>query len=277
MQMELPELEKTLVTLAVELLCAPQEFSDFVIAPPDGQSDVSLDTMRMTLHYFTALLAYGFPLSYPPVKQVADWFNTPFPTEQRHRMDKLEMSRLEALLSIRPVHEAVMPRLRQLLNQRASDGQFDLGSEDNNTFDTLWSLKVLNMARRANLAEVIVPVERLRDWVDDYLQTKPPDKDLALALNLRYELHGSLSEYSARTPATETARQLDSRQWSVGRPQRYGLDSRQPAQADLSAGELRVQRDPFRKMILSTCYVVENLAPLIDLYPEVSAHASGFG
>src|SRR4051812_14502391 len=130
MQMELPELEKTLVALAVELLCTPQEFSDFVIAQPDGESDVSLDTMRMTLHYFTALLAYGFPVSYPPVRQVADWFTVPFPTEQHNRMDKMEMSRLEALLSVRPVHESAMPRLRQLMDQRASDGQFDLGSED---------------------------------------------------------------------------------------------------------------------------------------------------
>ena len=269
MQMELPELEKALVTLAVELLCAPQEFSDFVIAPPEGQNDVSLDTMRMTLHYFTALLAYGFPLSYPPVKQVADWFNTPFPTEQRNRMDKLEMSRLEALLSVRPVHNSVMPRLRQLINQRSSDGQFDLGSEDNNTFDTLWALKVLNMARRANLPEVVVPVERLREWVDDYLQTKPPDKDLALALNLRYELHGSLTD-------TQREQQLQklldnwnrgSGLWGVPNDMSWIPDNLR--KQTLSVGELRVQRDPFRKMILSTCYVVENLAPLIDLYPEV--------
>jgi len=270
MQIELPELEKTLVALAVELICTPQEFSDFVIAPLEGQSDVALETMRMTLHYFTALLAYGFPVSYPPVKQVADWFTTPFPTEQRDRIDKIEMSRLEALLSMRPIHESVMPRLQQLMNQRSSDGRFDLGSEDNNPFDTLWALKVLNIARRAALPESVVPVENLRTWVDDYLETKPLDKDLALALNLRYELHGSLTEDQRKQHLQKLLDKWHESSGLWGVPNDMGWIPDDLRKQKLSVGDLRAQREPFRKMMLSTCYVVENLAPLVDLYPEIT-------
>jgi len=268
MQMELPEFEKTLVALAVELLGTPQEYSDYVIAQPDAQGEVSRKAMRVTLHYLTALLAYGFPVGYGAVRQVAEWFVAPFPTEQHDRLEMMEMSRLEALLSLRPIHESVMPRLRQLMVQSSDDGLFDLDSS-NIYFDTLWSLKVLNMARRANLPESVISVERLREQVDDYLQTKLTDKDLALALNLRYELHGSLTEQQQERHLQKL---LDNWQrnnglWDVPSGMAWIPDNLRRQQ--LSFAELRAQRDPFRKMILSTCYVVENLAPLIDLYPDI--------
>ncbi|MEO8397749.1 MAG: hypothetical protein ABI700_32440, partial [Chloroflexota bacterium] len=144
----------------------------------------------------------------------------------------------------------------------------DLDSSNIN-FDTLWSLKVLNMARRANLPEAVIPVERLRELVDDYLQTKLTDKDLALALNLRYELHGSLTEQQQERHLQKL---LDNWRrnnglWDV--PSGLGWIPDNLRKQELSFAELRAQRDSFRKMILSTCYVVENLAPLIDLYPDI--------
>ena len=271
MQMELPELEKTLVALAVELLRTPQEFSDYVLAPPEGQSDASRKaSMRMTLHYLTSLLSYGFPVGYQAVRQVVEWFVAPFPTEQSERMEMMEMSRLEALLSLRPVHESVTPRLQQLMRQCNDDGLFDLGSEETISFDTLWSLKVLNMARRANLLETIIPVERLREMVDDNLQTKLSDKDLALALNLRYDLHGSLTTQQQEVYLQKLIDNWHRNNGLWGVPSDMGWIPDNLRKQQLSIGELRTHRDPFRKMILNTCYVVENLAPLIDLYPQIA-------
>ncbi|MEP7293981.1 MAG: hypothetical protein ABI835_19495, partial [Chloroflexota bacterium] len=153
-------------------------------------------------------------------------------------------------------------------------GQFDLQSE-NPSFDTLWALKVLNMARRQNLLTDLMPTERLGALVDDLLQTKLPDKDLALALSLRYELHGTLSD---EQQGKYLQRLLDnwhrnSGLWAVPTDMIWIPDSLRKQQ--LTIGEMRAHRDPFRKMILNTCYVVENLAPLLDLYPEVAPAARG--
>lgn len=274
MQIELPELEKTLVALAVALLRAPQEYPDLIVSAADPQGEVPREAMRVTQHYLSALLAYGFPAGYDAVRQAADWFATPFPTEQHSRIDMMEMTRLEALLSVRPAHESVAPRLRQLVDQSTDEGEFDLQS-DNLYFDTLWALKVLNMARRSNVLDGLMPTKRLSELVDDLLQNKLNDKDLALVLNLRYELRGSLTKDQQNRFVQKLLDNWhkNSGLWDVPADMVWIPDGLRKQQ--LSLGELRSHRDPFRKMIVGSCYVVENLAPLIDLYPEVAPALRG--
>jgi hypothetical protein len=274
MQIDLPELEKTLVSLAVELLRAPHEYPDLIVSAADPQGEVPREAMRVTQHYLTALLAYGFPVGYDAVKQAADWFATPFPTEQHSRVDMMEMTRLEAVLSVRPSHESVAPRLRQLVDQSTDDGQFDLQS-DNLYFDTLWALKVLNMSRRANVLDSLISTKRLGELVDDLLQTKLTDKDLALALNLRYELRGNLTKDQQNRFLQKLLDNWhkNSGLWDVPADMIWIPDGLRKQQ--ITVGEMRAHRDPFRKMIVSSCYVVENLAPLIDLYPEVAPTLRG--
>ncbi|HVU11891.1 MAG TPA: hypothetical protein VHD90_11460 [Phototrophicaceae bacterium] len=267
MQIDLPDLEKTLVTLAVELLRAPHDYPDLVVSKADAQGEVSRNAVRVTQHYLSALLAYGFPYSYEAVRQAADWFAAPFPTEDNHRIDTVEMIRLEALLSVRPVHESVPARLQQLIAQRNDDGQFDLQS-DNLSFDTLWALKVLNMARRADQLEAIMPLAHLRTLVDDLLRNTLADKDLALALNLRYELFGNLTERQQKRYLQKLLDNWKNGLWDVPNDMLWIPDSLRRQQ--LALGEMRAHRDPFRKMLVSTFYVVENLAPLVDLYPEAA-------
>ncbi len=274
MHIDLPEFEKTLVSLAVELLRAPQEYPDLIVSPTDAQGEAPKDATRVTLHYLTALLAYGFPASYVTVRRAADWFTAPFPSEQRSRIDMVEMSRLEALLSVRPTHDSIPARLRQLVEQRSDDGHFDLGSE-NPYFDTLWALKVLNMARRHNLLDDLLSLEAMGETVDDLLQTKLPDKDLALALNLRCELFGALTDDQQRKYLQKLLNvwHRNSGMWGVSGDTVWIPESLRKQQ--LTIGELRAHRDPFRKMILNTGYVVENLAPLLELYPEVAPALRG--
>ncbi len=232
---------------------------------------MSRNAVRVTLHYISALLAYGFPASYEAVKQAADWFTTPFPNEQRSRIDMIEMSRLEALLSVRPTHDFVQPRLLKLLEQGTSDGQFDLQS-DNVYFDTLWALKVLNMARKAGVLDEIMPTNRLRGRVEELLQLSFADKDLALALNLRFEIFGSLTDKQQKRYLQQKLIanwNKNAGLWDVPRDMVWIPDGLRKKQ--LSAADVRAHRDAFRKMILSTCYVVENLAPLATLYPEIGA------
>ncbi len=271
---ELPELEKTLVTLAVDLLRAPQEHPDLVVSEPDAQGEVTRNAVRVTLHYFTALLAYGFPVGYAAVRQAADWFSTPFPTNQHSRIEMIEMSRLEALLSISPKRELVTVRLRQLVDQSTSEGQFDLQSE-NPYFDTLWSLKVLNMARKTGVLDDLISPSRLKSLVDAHLPLSFADKDLALALNLRFELYGGLTNAQNKRYLQKLLGnwQNNGGLWDVPRDMAWIPENLRKQQ--LSAGEIRANRDAFRKMILSTCYVIENLAPLAEQFPEVTPALRG--
>ena len=101
------------------------------------------------------------------------------------------------------------------------------------------------------------------------------DKDLALALNLRYELFGTLTANQQKRYLQKLLSNWNNNSglWDVPRDMVWIPDNLRKEQ--LGVGEMRANRDPFRKMILSTCYVVENLAPMIDLYPEVAPALRG--
>ena len=266
---ELPDLEQTLGDLMLDLLRARVEYPELVLsAPLDGHGKFSLESVRVTQHYTMALLAYGYTPSQIELQEAARWFAIPFPTEMQRRIDSAEMNRLEVLLSLQPQNPYVLPRLEQLALQRTPNDYFDIQAADP-VFETLWALKVMAQARDAGVLNGIMTDADLRQRTAKIMQGNHREKDLALAIRLRHDLSGKL------TPAQQK-RYLDKLievaakgggMWGLSQDTRWIVDNMWRQQ--LTTGQVADHRDTFREMIISTCYVIENLLPLTDVYPQI--------
>lgn len=266
---ELPDLEQTLGDLILDLLRARVEYPELVLAAPmDGHGKFSQEAVRVTQHYTIALLAYGYTPHQIELQEAARWFSIPFPSETHRRIDSAEMNRLEVLLSIQPQNAYVLPRLEQLALQRTPNDYFDIQAADP-VFETLWALKVMAQARDAGVLNGIMRDEDLRQRTTKIMQGNQRDKDLALAIRLRHDLSGRLT-------AAQQKRYLDrlmevaakgGGMWGLSQDTRWIVDNMWRQQ--LTTGQVADHRDTFREMILSTCYVIENLLPLTSFYPQI--------
>lgn len=266
---ELPDLEQTVGDLILDLLRARSEYPELVLSDPqDTRGDVNANSVRVTQHYTVALLAYGFTPIQQELREAADWFATSFPSEQRRRIDSSEMNRLEALLSLRPEDPTVMPRLEQLSRQRTADQYFDIQA-GNPAFDTLWAVKVMAQAREAGVLNGIMPADDLYEWSDRMVRANHRDKDLALALRLRYELKGKLLQIHQKKYLDNLIAIADQSGgvWGLSQDMRHIGDTMRRQQ--LTAEQIADHREIFREMIISTCYVIENLMPLVKDYPQL--------
>lgn len=267
---ELPELEQTIGEMVLDLLRARHEHPELVLSPPlDTRGEIAPNAVRVTQHYTAALLAYGFEPQQAELQEAAEWFTTPFTSDTRRRIDAVEMNRLEALLSLLPDHPSVLPRLQRLLQQRTPTDYFDIQTGDL-AFDTLWAIKVMAQARAAGVLNGLMTDAELRRWANQVMRNTHRDKDLALALRLRHELVGRL------TPAQQR-HYLDDRLirsaeqggglWGFSQDMAAIVKSMQLQQ--LTPDLIADYREVFRETILSTCYVVENLMPLLPAYPQL--------
>ncbi len=265
MLINLPDFDKTLVNLAMNLLRAPEEYSALVLTDPDIQGAVSGEAMRATLHYILALLAYGFPAEDEVLKEAARWLLAPAVPDQ---VDENEMYRLEGLLRLRPYDPTVPERLSKLVKQRTSDGLFVIQTEPTQ-YDTLWALKVLTQAwQEGVLDSKIIPLDDLRRTIDSFIQPGFPDKDLALALRLRFELWDKqLSpplEHLLEQRLLESGRKnslWDLTQNTLWIPERM--------RQDFSVQDIQQHYKPFCRAIQSTCVVVANLAVMMNYYTDI--------
>lgn len=270
---ELPDLEQTLGDLVLDLLRARAEYPELILSDPqDARGEVSANAVRVTQHYTMALLAYGFTRDQQELREAADWFATPFPSETHRRIDPVEMNRLEALLSLRPESESVLPRLEQLARQRTADNHFDLQA-GGPAFDTLWAIKVMAQAREAEVLNGIMADKDLRAWSERMVQANHRDKDLALALRLRYDLKGKLSPTQEKKHLDKliAIAEQSGGVWGLSQDMKAIGDAMRRHQ--LTPEQISDHREIFREMILSTCYVIENLLPLVEVYPKVESAA----
>ncbi len=266
---ELPDLEQTLGDLTLDLLRARVEYPELVLsAPLDGHGKYLPEAVRVTQHYTMALLAYGYTPQQIELQEAATWFSTPFPNENLKRIDTAEMNRLEVLLTIRPTDAFILPRLEQLSLQRTANDYFDIQSGDP-VFETLWALKVMAQAREIGVLNGVMPDEDLRQRTAKIIQGNHRDKDLALAVRLRHDIGGRL------TPAQQKRylnRLLEAAakgggMWGISQDMRWLVENMWRGQ--LTTGQVADNREIFREMILSTCYVIENLMPLVAYYPQL--------
>lgn len=261
----LPDFEKTLVNLAMNLLRAPEEFSSIILTEPDIHGDVSPEAMRATLNYVMALLAYGFPAEDEVVKQAVRWLARPFKADH---VDVNEMCRLEGLLHLRPYDAGIVPRVEKLVRQRTADGHFIIQAEPT-PYDTLWAIKVLARALKTQVVtSAVISREELRQTLDRFIQPSLSDKDLALALRLYYDLF----DEQLSPPARQL---LDQRLLDSGiKHTLWGLTQDTLTIADRMRQDFDVQSIQqhyavFCRAIHTTCMVIENLAPLMRQYTNV--------
>lgn len=266
---ELPNLEQTLGDLVLDLLRSRAEYPELLLSDPqDARGEVSANAVRVTQHYTVALLAYGFTPEQLELHEAADWFATRFPSEVHRRIDPVEMNRLEALLSLRPTNEYVLPRLEQLSKQRTADHYFDIQA-GGPAFDTLWAIKVMAQAREVGVLNGIMSEEDLREWAAQVVEVNQRDKDLALALRLRHDLKGKLTPAQQKKYLDKliSIAEQSGGVWGLSQDMREIGDSMHRQQ--LTPEQIADHREIFREMILSTCYVIENLMPLVEAYPQV--------
>lgn len=268
----LPDLEKTVIEIIVELLLADKEhrFPDLIYGHPERHESV-----RSTMHYVMALLAYGFAPDEPELVKAADWFDTEFPKQRFDTIDTIEMNRLNVLLRLRPGQPGVQTRLEQLVRQQAN-GHFDV-QPGWGEFDSLWAIEMFTLAHEAEvLPQSIMTLEDIKRHLDKLLIRRElrRDKDFALALNLQFRLFGKLEDTHVEVlDEILTMTEQSGGLWGM-REFRWQLDSL-PWYQDLLQGRILTYEDVeenanrFRKVVLSTCMVVEYLSPLMDVYPPI--------
>lgn len=268
---ELPDLEQTITEIVVELLLLEKEhrYPNLLLADPENKTSV-----RISMHYIMALLSYGFAPGDPELRRVADWFDRPFPRKKPDYIDTMEMNRLMVTLHLRPTSEHIQPRLEQLYRQRERVRNYFDVQPGWSEFDTLWALEAFITAHQAHvLDEQLVAMDDIRTWLDTLIMRDSlrNDKDIALALRLRYEAFGGLEPIQEEKLAElleiadsnngvwglrELEWQKEDMQWFKdfieGRP--------------LSYDNVKTHQQVFRKVILSTCMVIENLVPLLPSY-----------
>lgn len=268
---DLPQLEQTLPILGAYLLVAHERHPNELLGGFDSSTSGIKGKTRLTQHHVAALLSYGLPPQSPELQQAMRWFATSF--THIDELDLLEMTRLEGLMNIDPLHPGVKVRLQQLMVQR-NEHFFELvrdGSVDAPTFDTLWGVKLIMDARRAGINTLIEDNELLKS-IDHVIVASVRDKDTALALRLRYELTGELGKLGEEylNKMLNTAEKFDNilgirkKDWKRLNPIISAMRTR-----NLLPSLIVENQRLFRDFILDLCYVIENLVHLADDYPDV--------
>jgi hypothetical protein len=268
----LPNLEETITQIIIELLLIEKEkrFPQLIMGSPDDKTSV-----RTTMHYVRALLSYGFAPDTPALQAAIDWFDRPFPRRKDEAIDTLEMNRLMILLLARPTSEYLAPRLEQLGCQKV-EGGFDV-QPGWGGYDTLWALDIFALAHEKGLLpDEYARMDDLRGYLDRLISKRDlrRDKDMALALNLQHRHFGGLNDIhrAELDRLIEIARRnqglwgLEELGWLLNRMEWL---KEFLAESKLLPQEVREFQDQFRRVILSTCMVIEYLAPLRKDYPQL--------
>jgi len=269
---KLPHLEQTVTEIVVELITLDQEqrFPDLLF----GDSNDN-DCVRITMHYVVALLAYGFSHEEAELQKALRWFNKPFPRQKPDFMDVLEMNRLMILLRLQPELSTVKLRLEQLAEQKSSD-YFDVqpGWPE---FDTLWTLEAFALAKQNNVLDnAIVTLQDIKQQLHNLVSQKElkRDKDVALALNLQYDLFGTLGKEDKRL--LDELLNIAENNGGLWGMREFGWRMKNMhwyrellKQNQLTYSDIQNDRQIFRKVVVSSCMVIEYLMPLVETYPEI--------
>ncbi|MCL4248334.1 MAG: phosphotransferase [Anaerolineae bacterium] len=274
---KLDQLEDTINSLIGYLLYAPTNHAKQILGEPAVYVDQTPPArkIRLTQHYTAALLAYGFPAAERELQWAAEWFASPFTGSSV--VDELEMTRLEGLLNLRPDDSGVTARLKQLLRQR-SGTHFEIERDEtqgnrDHVFDTLWALKLILLARDRGVLRRAISDREIGKMLSSVIPHCSWDKDMALALRLVYQ-HSNHLDNEHQETLVELARR------STEYGSLWGIDSThrweriKPLVEAMQRGHLspylvEKQVNLFRNIVLNTCYVIENLAPMAQVNEEV--------
>jgi Ecdysteroid kinase-like family len=278
--LQLKNIEETMTSLVAYLMSAPKKHSKHILDAPHEVAEVrSIPKMRVTQHYTSALLAYGFPSLVPELQRATEWFSTPFPRTKADEIDTLEMIKLEGLLNLRPDDPTVPPRLKQLSEQRENHffvipSPRDEAQDQNDAiFNSLWALKLFLLARSRGVAGKWITDTEIKTMLFRLVEIAVQDKDLALALRLIYELQNQLNA-KCKAPLERLLQHASDcgDLWGISASKWERVkDIVHTMQRGIVTPSMIGEEDKtFRDMILNSCYVIENLAPLAPHYPAVA-------
>jgi hypothetical protein len=268
----LPHLDETITQIIVELLLIEKErrFPALIMG-----SSADKTATRATMHYVRALLSYGFSPETPALQEAIDWFDRPFPQSQVDHVDPQEMNRLMILLLARPQNENVRTRLAQLWEQQVDDG-FDV-QPGWGGYDTLWALEVFTLAKQQGALPDYCEWDKLGAFLDQMITggSLPRDKDRALALRLQHEHFGGLkTAHKAELQRLIEDAVEHNGIWGMEElgwlKHRMGWLEEFIGSSKVIPQDVREYQDQFRRIVLSTSMVIENLAPLRKKYPRLN-------
>jgi hypothetical protein len=276
--------DETMNSIGAYLLVAPEKHPKYLLGKPTDSlisEKRSTPALRLTQHYVSALLAYGFPIDSKELRWAAEWFATPFPTDGSEVIDSIEMTKLEGLLNLHPDDPGVKSRLEQLVRQRNGhhfeiEGTgTDSDEKRNSVFDTLWSLKVLLMARSRNVLHKVMNERSMLSSLNHMTRIANDDTHIALALRLHYQLAGKLNqEQTGRLHDLLNSAETHLDVWGMQRPDMWErvkdiVSAMHQRQLPHSVIEQSGQINNVRKIVMNLCYVIESLAPLHHAFPEI--------
>ncbi len=236
-------------------------------------------------HFVAALMACN-PHRGERLGRTLRWLVQHLPEALRD-VNRAYMNQLEAILLLNPSPEELdalrQPRdlvnrlLKKLIARRSPEG--DYAVEGLSPVPAgLWAIKLLKQARAIGIpvAQDEMRLRQMCQDIDRYLhggrRTLTRDRDCALGIRLRYDLHGQLLP-----PHMNLLAQLVNRKKNS-----YGLwDASERLLRQLPpVGSRRTTtftinpdddvRYRWREAFVSTCYVIENLAPLHRLHSGVA-------
>jgi hypothetical protein len=114
-------------------------------------------------------------------------------------------------------------------------------------------------------------IEELREWSNRILANNPREKDMALALRLRYELCGRLTKMQQERFLNVLLKSAEASggMWGLSQDMFWMVEHMR--EQPFSVGDIADHRSAFRKSIIDTCYVIENLMPIVSDHPQIEA------
>jgi hypothetical protein len=239
----------------------------------------------LTNHFVAALMACN-PHRGERLWRTLRWLVQHVPETSRD-VNRTYLNQLEVILLLNPSPEELdalrQPRdlvnrlLKKLIAQRSSEGDYAVEGLSP-ALASLWAIKLLKRARGIGvpLAQDETCFRQMHQDIDRHLRggrrTLTRDRDCALGIRLRYDLHGQLLK-----PHMNLLVQLVSHKknscglWDISE----GLLRQIPPLGSSRSITFTVNPDDdvrhrWRDAFVSTCYVIENLAPLRKLHPKVS-------
>lgn len=284
---ELTDYDMTMTRLAAYLLAAHEKHRNTLLSGNDGR--LKTPKLKLMLRYIQAMLACGIPRDVAEMHKVLSYFRIPL----RHNngvLNVAEALRLEGLLLLRSGDALVMPRLQLLLNQRQTDGTYFIPDHGANVLHdpvsgTLRAVRLLLLARNRPSIKALIDEDALRVSLDKvYPLVKKRERDVAQVLRLYFDLNHHLSDEQQRLlKGLLSKAQTGGGLWGLSKTNQAEdlivaihqrrLPARYTLRPSADTDDLRTPDDiidDMRNIIVTTCSIVDHLAPLRRAYTPVA-------
>lgn len=257
-----------------------QKEAGFVASTEELKPEDFSEAYRLTNHFVVALKVCGY-ISGERLEKVSHWVLEQ-PLDLDAALDHSFLNRLELLVRLYPdpemlhMHHLSVDTFQLLLQRLPADrlfcDEFEItGLEPN--FSNLWAASILVEAYRQRILVEDAGYCHIRKEIDQFIRREWKNlrpKDQAWALRLRYLMHNRQLQKSQRQLLVEFLNAGEATQgwWNLKSPLLMQLPDL--IRDGLTHTIIGQAEHDWRDALLSTCYTIENLAPLKEKYTEIS-------